>query len=37
MLGLFSLSSAEAGIKFGEKLNDDLIASCVKNIFAKNY
>jgi len=37
MLGLLSPGSAEADAGCGGNLNNDLIASCVKNIFAKNY
>jgi len=37
MLGLLSPGSAEADVGCGGNLNNDLIASCVKNIFAKNY
>jgi len=36
-LGLLSLSSSEAGIGWGEKLNDHLMASCVRNIHTKYY
>jgi len=34
---LLSLGSAEAYIGLGGKLNGHLMASCVRNIFAKNY
>jgi len=34
---LLSLGSAEAYIGWGEKLNGNLMASCVRNIYAKNY
>jgi len=36
-LDLLSLGSAEAYIGRGEKLNGDLMASCVRNISTKNY
>jgi len=36
LLDLLSLGSAEAYTKWGGKLNDHLMASCVKNIPTKN-
>jgi len=36
-LDLLSLGSAEAYIGWGGKLNDHLVARCVKNICTKNY
>jgi len=36
-LGLHSLRSAEANIRWGEKLNVNLMASDVKNIHTRNY
>jgi len=36
-LDLLSLGSAEAYIGLGGKLNEHLMASCVRNICAKNY
>jgi len=36
-LDLLSLGSAEAYIGWCEKLNNHLIASCVRNILTKNY
>jgi len=36
-LGVLSLSSAEAHIGRDRKLNVHLMASCVKNIYTKNY
>jgi len=35
-LYLLSLGSAKAHIGWGEKLNNHLLASCVRNIFTKN-
>jgi len=37
MLGLLSPGSAEAGVGWGGNLNNDLIASCVRNTCAKYY
>jgi len=37
MLDLIFPGSAEADVGCGRNLNNDLIASCVKNITAKNY
>jgi len=37
MLVLFSPGSAKADIGCGKKLNGYLMASCVRNIFVKNY
>jgi len=37
LLGLFSPGSAETYIGRGEKLNRHLMASCVRNIYSKNY
>jgi len=37
MLGLLSPGSAEADVGCGGNLNNDLIASCIRSIFAKNY
>jgi len=37
LLDLLSLGSAEAHIGWGGKLNAYLMASCVRNICAKNY
>jgi len=37
MLGLFSPGSAEADIGCGGNLNNDLIASCIRSVYAKNY
>jgi len=36
-LDLISLGSAEAYIRWGGKLNNHLMASCVRNILAKSY
>jgi len=36
-LDLLSLGFAEAYIGWGEKLNGHLMASCVRNIYVKNY
>jgi len=36
-LDLLFLGSAEAYIRWGGKLNGHLMASCVKNIYIKNY
>jgi len=36
-LGLHFLGSAETNIGWGGKLNGHLMASCVRNIHAKNY
>ena len=37
LFDLLSQGSAEAYIGWGGKLNDDLMASCVRNIRTKNY
>jgi len=37
LVDLLSLGSAEAYIGWGGKLNSQLMASCVRNICAKNY
>jgi len=37
LLDLLSLGSADAYIRWGEKLNRQLMASCVRNIRTKNY
>ena len=37
MLGLLFPGSAEADVGCGANLNNDLIASCIISIFAKNY
>jgi len=37
MLGPFSSNSAEADVGCGGNLNNDLIASCIRNILPKNY
>jgi len=36
-LDLLSVGSADAYIGSGRKLNGHLLASCVRNIFTKNY
>jgi len=36
-LDLLSLGSAEAYIGWGGKLNSNLMTSCVRNIYTKNY
>jgi len=37
MLSLLSPGTAEADVWCGQNLNYDFIASCIRNIFAKNY
>jgi len=37
MLCLYFSGSAEAAVGCGGKLSNDLIASCIRSIFAKNY
>jgi len=37
LLALFFLGSAETDVGCGGKLNIYLMASCIKNIFIKNY
>jgi len=36
-VGLISLSSGEADVRWSEKLNSRLIASCVKNTLVENH
>jgi len=36
-LGLHFLGSTEANIGWGGKLNSHLMASCVRNIYTRNY
>jgi len=37
MLGFIFPGSAEADVKWFENLNNNLIASCIRSIYAKNY